>query len=86
MPHVITQPCIGVKDSGCVPVCPVECIHPTPDEEDFQAAEMLYINPDICIDCGLCIDECPVRAIFPEDELPDEWVDFTARNAAYFRD
>lgn len=85
MPHVIAEPCIGVKDTGCVPVCPVECIHPTADEDDFATAEMLYINPDVCIDCGLCVDECPVRAIFPEDELPDDWKAFAEKNAAYFR-
>jgi ferredoxin len=85
MPHVIAEPCIGVKDTGCIPACPVDCIHPTPEDDDFAAADMLSINPDICIDCGLCVDECPVRAIFPEDELPDEWKDYAEKNAAYFR-
>ncbi len=85
MPHVIAQPCIGTKDTACVEVCPVDCIHPTRDEEGFAAAEMLYIDPDTCIDCGLCVDECPVKAIFPEDELPAEWKKFIEINAQYYR-
>src|SRR6266496_1844003 len=54
MTYVITQPCIGVKDASCVDVCPVDCIHPTQSEAGFEEAEMLYINPDECIDCGAC--------------------------------
>ena len=57
MAHIIAQPCIGTKDTACVTVCPVDCIHPTKDEPDFATAEMLYIDPDTCIDCGLCVDE-----------------------------
>jgi ferredoxin--NADP+ reductase len=45
---------------------------------------MLYIDPDTCIDCGLCVDECPVKAIFPEEDLPDEWESYTQKNADYF--
>ena len=56
MAHIIAQPCIGTKDTACVAVCPVDCIHPTKDEPDFETAEMLYIDPDTCIDCGLCVD------------------------------
>ena len=67
MPHVIAEPCIGTKDTACVTVCPVDCIHPAKEEEDFSSVEMLYINPEACIDCGLCVDECPVAAIFPEE-------------------
>jgi ferredoxin len=85
MPYVITQPCIGVKDTACVAVCPVDCIHPTRDEPDFEAAPMLYVDPGACIDCGLCVDECPVRAIFPEDDVPAEWHGFIERNAAHYR-
>ncbi|MFD8246650.1 FAD-dependent oxidoreductase [Nocardia sp. NPDC059691] len=61
MPHVITQPCCN--DASCVPVCPVGCIHPTPDEPGFASAEALYIDPASCIDCGACVAECPVGAI-----------------------
>jgi ferredoxin len=84
MALVITQPCIGVKDTACVAVCPVDCIHPTRHEAEFPAEEMLYIDPENCIDCGLCIDECPVRAIFPEADVPPEWRHFIEKNRDYY--
>ncbi len=84
MSHWIAEPCIGTKDTACVAVCPVDCIHPTKEEADFEKEEMLYIDPDTCIDCGLCVDECPVKAIFPDDELPEKWAHFKERNTAYF--
>ena len=58
MPHIITEPCIGTKDTACVDVCPVDCIYGKSEEW-----EMLYIHPEECIDCGLCIDACPTAAI-----------------------
>ncbi len=64
MPFVITDPCIGTKDSACVDVCPVDCIHPRKDEPEFEQATMLYIHPDECIDCGACVPACPVAAIY----------------------
>jgi ferredoxin len=70
MAFVITKPCIGVKDTACVAVCPCDCIHPTKDEADFDRHEMLYIDPNVCVDCGLCVDECPARAIFQELDVP----------------
>src|SRR4029079_17409130 len=85
MAHIIAQPCIGTKDTACVAVCPVDCIHPTKDEATFAEAEMLYIDPDTCIDCGLCVDECPVTAIFPQEDLPAEWAEFIEKNAAYYK-
>jgi ferredoxin len=85
MSHYIAEPCIGTKDTACVAVCPVDCIHPTKEEEDFATEEMLYIDPDVCIDCGLCVDECPVKAIFPEDDLPEEWRKFVEINVAYYQ-
>ena len=85
MAYVIAQPCIGVKDTACVAVCPVDCIHPTPDEPDFESAPMLFIDPEPCIDCGLCAQECPVQAVFQEDDVPAEWADFVERNAAHYR-
>ncbi len=85
MTYVITEPCIGVKDASCVEVCPVDCIHPTPQEEGFEAAEQLYINPDECIDCGACESVCPVTAIFADAEVPEKWQDFTLKNAEYFK-
>ena len=80
MTYVIAQPCIDVIDIECVDVCPVDCIHPT----DGEGVEQLYIDPDECIDCGACEPECPVEAIFVEEDLPEEWVHFTKINADYF--
>ncbi|MBC8104553.1 MAG: 4Fe-4S binding protein [Cytophagales bacterium] len=76
--YVIAEPCIGVKDRSCVAVCPVDCIHG--GEKDPQ----LYIDPNECIGCGLCESECPVDAIFLEDELPAKWKDFMGVNARFF--
>lgn len=85
MSHYIGEPCIGTKDAACTDVCPVDCIHPRKDEPDFARLEMLHIDPATCIDCGLCVDECPVRAIFPEDEFPAEWESFKQRNIDYYK-
>ena len=84
MSHYIAEPCVGTKDTACVAVCPVDCIHPTKEEEDFESAELLYINPEDCIDCGLCVDECPVKAIFPEEDLPEEWTKYIKINADWY--
>lgn len=86
MAHVIAQPCIDTKDTSCVEVCPVDCIHPTTEADNYDAATQLYIDPDVCIDCGLCVDECPVQAIFPQEDLPAEWSEFIEKNAAYFKE
>jgi len=85
MTHIIAEPCIGTKDTACVDVCPVDCIHPTKDEAEFASAEMLYIDPDTCIDCGLCVDECPVQAIFPEEDLPEEWQKYLQVNTEWYQ-
>ena len=85
MSHYIAEPCIGTKDTACVNVCPVDCIHPTKEEADFASVEMLYIDPDTCIDCGLCVEECPVKAIFPEDDLPEKWHNYIQINTDYFK-
>lgn len=84
MAYVITQPCIGSKDSSCVDVCPVDCIHPTPDEPGYAEAEQLYIDPDVCIGCNACAQACPVSACLPDDEIPDKWLPFVEANAAFF--
>lgn len=83
MAYVITQACCN--DASCVPVCPVNCIHPTPDEPQFGTTEMLYIEPDVCIDCGACLDECPVSAIFPDDVLPAHFGRYAEINELYYR-
>lgn len=85
MAYTITEPCIGVKDTACVDACPVDCIHPTRDEPGYETEEMLYIDPETCIDCGACEPECPVEAIFENEYVPEKWQDFIERNAAYYR-
>ena len=85
MTYVICEPCVDVKDTACVDVCPVDCIHPTPDNEEFFEEEVqLYIDPEECIDCGVCEPECPVEAIYAEDDVPEEWESFVATNADFF--
>ncbi len=85
MTYIIAEPCINVKDTACVDVCPVDCIHPRKDESDFAEAAQLYINPDECIDCGACEPVCPVAAIFPEDEVPDKWKHFIQINYDHWK-
>ncbi len=84
MTRVITELCIGTKSTECVDVCPVDCIHPKSDADDFENHDMLYINPDECIDCGACESVCPVTAIFPEEDVPDEHSGDIEKNAEYF--
>jgi len=84
MAYVIAEPCIGRKETNCVNACPVECIHPTKDEPDFAASNMLHIDPAECIDCGACVPVCPVSAIFALAELPKKWEEYAAKNAAYY--
>jgi NAD-dependent dihydropyrimidine dehydrogenase PreA subunit len=86
MPHVIAEPCIGTKDTSCVDVCPVDCIHPTKSEPKFGTTNQLYIEPNVCIDCGLCVDECPVKAIFPQEDLPKEWTKYVQINLDFYKD
>ena len=76
MTYVIAEPCIDVKDKGCVDECPVDCI--------YEGERMLYIHPDECVDCGACEPVCPVEAIFHEDDVPGQWSAFTAENAKFF--
>ena len=86
MTYVIAEPCVNTKDTACVEVCPVDCFHPTKDEPEFEAAKLLYIDPDECIDCGACEPECPVDAIFDEAELPEKWAEYTKINADWYTD
>ena len=73
MAYVVTESCIKCKYTDCVDVCPVDCFREGPN--------MLVIDPDECIDCTLCVPECPVEAIFAEDDVPDAQRDFIAKNA-----
>ena len=79
MTYVIAEPCVDVLDTACVEVCPVDCIH---YEEGVD--RKLYIDPDECIDCGACEPECPVSAIFPEEDVPEEWQSYIRKNYEYF--
>ncbi len=85
MTYVIAEPCINTKDKACVAVCPVDCIHEGTVEVSGVVYDMLFIDPDECIDCGLCTPECPVDAIFMGDEVPDKWSHFTHINAEFFK-
>lgn len=82
MTYAITQTCCN--DATCVAVCPVNCIHPTPEERAFGRTEMLHIDPRACIDCGACADACPVDAIFPVDALSAGQREYADINAAYY--
>ncbi len=86
MTYVITEPCINVKDTSCVDVCPTDAIYPHRDSPDFVTARQLFINPSECICCGGCIFECPVNAIFDEDDVPEQWREYIIRNAQAFND
>jgi NAD-dependent dihydropyrimidine dehydrogenase PreA subunit len=86
MAYVITEACIGVKDKSCVAVCPVDCIHEKIVEgEDGKEYDMLFINPDECIDCGLCEPECPVTAIFADSDVPKPFENYIKLAATAFK-
>ena len=72
MTYVVTETCIRCKYMDCVEVCPVDCF--------YVGANMLVIHPDECIDCGVCEPECPVEAIYPDDEVPEKWEHFIDLN------
>ncbi len=73
MTHVVTDGCLRCKYTDCVEVCPVDCFHEGP--------QFLVIDPDECIDCGVCIAECPVSAIYADDEVPEPMAGFLELNA-----
>mgnify|MGYP001315283295 CR=1 FL=1 len=82
MTYIIAEPCVDVKDTACVDVCPVDCIYGVDDEED----RILYIAPEECIDCAACEPVCPVTAIFAEDDVPAQWQAWIPINYDYFKD
>jgi ferredoxin len=75
MPHVVAEPCVKCKYTDCVAVCPVDCFH--------EGVNFLVIDPNECIDCGMCVDVCPTGAIFPEDDLPEKWSEYVELNARF---
>ena len=72
MTYVVTESCIKCKYTDCVELCPVDCF--------YEGPEFLVIDPDECIDCGLCVPECPIDAIYADDELPPDQIDFIEIN------
>ena len=78
MTYIVNDKCIACKYTDCVEVCPVDCF--------YVGANMLVIHPDECIDCGVCEPECPVNAIFPEDDVPAGQEGFVALNAELSRE
>ena len=76
MTYTIAEPCVDIKDKACIEECPVDCI--------YEGARMLYIHPDECVDCGACEPVCPVEAIYYEDDVPDQWSEYTQINADFF--
>ena len=83
MAFVIVDSC--TKDEKCIDVCPVDCIHPRKDEPKFAEVTQLYVDPVNCIDCGACVPVCEASAIFAEADLPENFADFSAKNAAYYQ-
>ena len=96
MAYVITQKCVGTCNSACVDVCPADCIHGPVSIEALRAVPpdqratafpdtQMFIDPDMCTNCNACVSECPVDAIYDEDDVPAEHRDDIARNAAFFK-
>jgi len=78
MAHVVTERCVDCRYTDCCVVCPVDCFY------EVTAPAMLVIDPDTCIDCALCVPECPIQAIWPTDELPDVYSEWIEKNAELF--
>ncbi len=78
MAFVVTEPCVKCKFTDCVDACPVDCFH---EGENF-----LVIHPEECIDCGACVPECPVEAIYDEPDVPEKWQHYIALNARLAED
>ena len=78
MAHVVTERCVDCRYTDCCAVCPVDCFY------EIESPAMLVIDPDTCIDCVLCVPECPIQAIWPEDELPDAYSEWADKNGDLF--
>jgi ferredoxin len=78
MAHIVTERCVDCRYTDCCVVCPVDCFY------EITSPAMLVIDPDTCIDCALCVPECPIQAIWPSDELPDVYSDWVEKNAELF--
>jgi NAD-dependent dihydropyrimidine dehydrogenase PreA subunit len=84
MTWVITRLCRDCVDKSCIDVCPVECIYEYKGDDREAFPNQLYIQPEECIDCGACEPECPVTAIFAEEDTPAEWTSYIEKNKVYF--
>ena len=80
MAHIVTARCVDCRYTDCCAVCPVDCFYEVTDPA------MLVIDPETCIDCELCVPECPINAIYPEEELPEEYAEWVEKNAELFGD
>ena len=78
MAYIVTARCVDCLYTDCCTVCPVDCFY------EIENPAMLVIDPDTCIDCELCVPECPVNAIYPEDELPEPYAEWVEKNAQLF--
>ncbi len=78
MPHIVTGRCVDCRYTDCCTVCPVDCFY------EIESPAMLVIDPNTCIDCELCVPECPINAIYPESELPEAYVEWKDKNAQLF--
>lgn len=78
MAHVVVGRCVDCRYTDCCEVCPVECFY------EIENPRMLVIDPGTCIDCQLCVPECPIQAIYAEDEVPEPYKEWTAKNAELF--
>lgn len=81
MPYVINQECLGEQYADCVDVCPVNCIYPG----DYKGEPFMVIDPDVCIDCGACLPECPVKGIDASVDDNPEWAKLNAELALTFK-
>ena len=80
MPHVVTERCVNCRYTDCAAVCPSDSFFM------IEKPAMLVINPESCIDCGLCIPACPVHAIYPGDEVPPQYQEWVEKNGGLARD
>lgn len=79
MPHVVTGRCVDCRYTDCCSVCPVDCFY------EIDNPKMLVIDPDTCIDCQLCVPECPVHAIYSEDDVPEPYREWIQKNAELYK-
>ncbi len=81
MPYVITEKCLGEQYASCVAVCPVDCIHPG----DYKGEVFMIVDPEVCIDCGQCLPECPINAIVATVDESPEWGKINAELTPEFK-